>query len=440
MLDEERAAEVVEKVLATASADHVDVSLNGSSTANLRFARNTVSTSGTQTDASVSVTTTFGTRSGSSTVNQLSDESLEVCVRRAEELAKLSPEDPEFMPPLPQQEIAAIDAGVDPSPPEVMAEGARVCIAEAERAGLVAAGFAKSSSDVECMANSAGFFGFHRSGAATFSMTARTEAGDGSGWSSRVGEVMSDIDFRSAASQAVEKARRSVKPKPLEPASYVTILEPACVADLVARLMWNLDARETDEGRSWLSKPGGGNQIGDELFPKWIQVRSDPGDPACLQRPWAYSGLPQVPRVWIADGKVQTVRRDRFWAKNTETEPVPFAPNTLMSGSDKSVEDLVRETERGVLITSLWYIRSVDPQTLLCTGLTRDGIFWIEDGEIAHPVTNFRWNDSPVRVLKNALEASRPVRVSPRGWGSTNVVVPALKVSGFELSSVSDAI
>ena len=218
------------------------------------------------------------------------------------------------------------------------------------------------------------------------------------------------------------------------------IARVSLAVNLIAELMWSLAARETDEGRSWLSKAGGGNQIGDELFPKWIQVRSDPADSACPQRPWADSGLPHVPRAWIADGKVQTVSRDRFWAKKTDKESVPYPPNILMSGSDKSVEDLVKGTQRGVLITSLWYIRSVDPQTLLYTGLTRDGVFWIEGGEIAHPVTNFRWNDSPVRILKNTLEASRAMRVSPRGWGTTNVVVPALKVSGFELSSVSEAI
>ncbi len=440
MLDEARAREVVEKVLAAATADHVTVWVKGSWTGNLRFARNMASTSGTQSNASVSVTTTFGTKSGSSTVNQLDEESLEACVRRAEELAKLSPEDPEFMPPLPQQEYTAVDGWKEPSPPEVMAEGARICIAEAEAAGLIAAGFTRADSGVEGMANSAGFFGFHRTGSATFSMTARTEAGDGSGWSSRVGDVMADIDFASAAFQAVDKAKKSVKPQPLELGSYVTILEPACAASIVGALVLHLNARDTDEGRSWLSKAGGGNQIGDELFPKWIQVRSDPADPACPQRPWAESGLPHAARDWVEGGKVQTVSRGRFWAKKTDKEPVPSPPNILMSGSDKSMQELVKGTEKGVLITSLWYIRSLDPQTLLYTGLTRDGVYWIEGGEIAHPVTNFRWNDSPVRILKNALEASRPMRVSPRGWGATNMVVPALKVSEFELSSVSDAI
>ena len=440
MLDEARARDVVEQVLAAATADHVTVWVSGSSTSNLRFAQNMASTSGTRSNASVSVTTTFGTKSGSSTLNQLDSESLVLCVRRAEELAMLSPEDPEFVPPLPQQRYTAVDAWMEPSPPEVMAEGARVCIAEARAAGLIAAGFARADSAAECMANSAGFFGFHRSSSATCSMTARTEAGDGSGWSSRVGEVTADLDFEGAARQAVEKAKKSVKPQPLEPGSYTTILEPACAASIVANLMWSLSARDTDEGRSWLSRAGGGDQIGDELFPEWIHVRSDPANPICPQRPWAGSGLPHTARDWVGGGKVQTVSRDRFWAKKTDQEPVPWPPNILMSGSDRSLEDLVEGTDRGLLITSLWYIRSVDPQTLLYTGLTRDGVFWIEGGEITHPVTNFRWNDSPVRILKNALEATRPIRVSPRGWGATNMLVPALKVSGFELSSVSDAI
>jgi predicted Zn-dependent protease len=220
----------------------------------------------------------------------------------------------------------------------------------------------------------------------------------------------------------------------------VTILEPACVASLMQLLLLTMSARSADEGRSFFSAPGGKTKVGQQLFPESVSIKSDPSDPAAPGAPWGEGGVPQLPRTWIDGGRVQTLSHDRFWAQKQGREAVPPPSNLLMAGGQGSVLDLIASTERGVLITSLWYIRFVDPRTLLLTGLTRDGVFWVENGKISHPVTNFRWNDSPIRVLENIEAMTETRRTSTREQIATNICVPALRVKEFELSSVSDAV
>jgi predicted Zn-dependent protease len=150
--------------------------------------------------------------------------------------------------------------------------------------------------------------------------------------------------------------------------------------------------------------------------------------------------VPQQPRTWFAQGTLRALSCERYWAQRTAREPVPPPSNLIVQGGSGTTEELVASTERGLLITSLWYIRSLDPRTLLYTGLTRDGVFWIENGRIAYPVRNFRWNDSPISVLKNVLAMSAPVSVPPRPQSTVGMLVPALKLRRFGLSSISDAI
>jgi len=205
-------------------------------------------------------------------------------------------------------------------------------------------------------------------------------------------------------------------------------------------LLSSMNQRSADEGRSFFSAAGGQTKLGQQLFPEQVTIRSDPAAVAAPGAPWGDSGLPQLPRTWVDQGRIADLACDRFWAQKTGRQPIPLASNLLMSGGSGTVADLVSSTERGVLITSLWYIVSVNPRTLLYTGLTRDGVFWIENGKIAYPVTNFRWNDSPVSVLSNIDGMSESVRASPRESTATNISVPALRVKEFELSSVSDAV
>jgi predicted Zn-dependent protease len=268
----------------------------------------------------------------------------------------------------------------------------------------------------------------------------RTADGGGSGWAAGVGNSVREIDYARCGSVAIQKAQASVQPRPLAPGKYVTILEPSCVATLMQILTFSMNARSAEEGRSYFSEPGGKTKLDQQLFPESVTIRSDPNDPKAPGAPWGNENLPQTPRTWVDRGRLTSLYCERFWAHEHERPAVPPPTNVLMSGGQGSLEDLIADTPRGVLITSLFYVRFVDPRTLLLTGLTRDGVFWIENGRISHPVTNFRWNESPVRVLKNTEAMTASGRAGPRESLVSTLLVPALRVKEFELSSVSDAV
>ena len=443
MLDAEASRDIIQRALSWSKADQARVHVADVSSAHLRFARNTPSTSGAATGPTVTITSSVGRRTGSVTVNQIDDQALRGAVRRSEEIARLAPEDPEHMPVLPPQEYVQVDAWHEATAREGsqrMAAGVARAIDAARAQDLVAAGFTRTDARSEALGTSAGLFAAHRSTGAAFSTTVRTPDGTGSGWAGRAARRIDRLDYPGAAATAVDKAVRSRAPRALAPGVYPAILEPACVAELLELMAWSMDTRRADEGRSFFAGRKGGTRLGEQLFPAEVDIRSDPADPRCAARPWSGEGLPQRPRAWIERGRVATLACDRYWAQEKKLEPVPRPPNLIMAGGKGSLADLIRGTRRAVLVTSLWYIRSVDPQTLLYTGLTRDGVFWVENGEIAYPVNNFRWNDSPIAVLKK-IEAMSASEVRPgRGEDAPDTVVPALRVSGFNFSSVSDAV
>ena len=443
MITREQAKKLADRIIGLSKADEISVSIDGGATTHLRFARNSPTTSGTFNELDIRISSSFGKRSASAVVNQIDDASLERGVRRSEEMAKLAPEDPEHMPALGPQtfpEIDGFDEATASGGARKIAAGVKRCIGESAADKLVAAGFSETRAGFSCIANSAGLFGYHRASSAYVAETVRTPDGKGSGWASASDHRIGALDFAAVSEAAREKARRSASPKPLAPGKYVTILEPACVASLIGNLLWSMDRRSADEGRSYFSRPGGKNRLGEKLFPASITISSDPADPRAPGSPWGGGGLAQARRSWIERGAVKALATTRFWAQKSGVDPVPAPANVLMAGGEGTVADLVKATKRGVLVTSLWYIRSLDPRTLTYTGLTRDGVFWIEDGEIKHPVTNFRWNDSPIAVLKNTVAMSRAYRIPPRSSQSTTTLVPALKVSEFTFSSVSDAV
>ncbi len=441
MLDRDEAKQLADRLLAMSKADGVTVDLGGGTDSHLRFARNTPSTSGTSSNVSVSITSRFGKRAGTATVNQLDEASLTGAVRRSEEIARLAPEDPERMEELePQQHLAidAWDAATAEGGAGAMAKGVKRCVDGALTASAVAAGFTETSARMSCIANSKGLFGYHRRTSAGVSMTVRTEDATGSGWATDAAHRMSELSYDQVATIAVKKAVASARPRALAPGKYPTILEPACVAEMADSLIFALGARSADEGRSYFSRDGG-NRLGEKLFPTEITIQSDPKDPRVPSSPWGEDGLPQEARMWIDRGKIANLSYGRFWAQKQGKTPVPSPGNVIMAGGSGSLDDLIASTERGVLVTSFWYIRSLDPRTLTLTGLTRDGVFWIENGKIAYPVNNFRWNDGPISVLKNVEAMSAAVRTPARG-GSSPRIVPALRVSSFNFASVSDAV
>lgn len=442
MRTQEECKTLAGQVASFSKADEVSLSLTDTESSHIRFARNGPTTSGASSSPSLTITSSFGLRAGSITINQFGEADLRDAVKKSEEMARLAPEDPERMPSPGQVAYVpskAYDATTAERGHEEMARGVSRCIKDAKAAGMVAAGFTECSAGVQCIADSKGLFGYHQFTEASLSETARTADGAGSGWGSSVSHRIGEVDFASVSQQAVAKGLGSVKPRALAPGKYPTILEPSCVANLVSLLTGAMDARRAEEGRSYFSTVKG-TRLGEQLFDKRIHITSDPTDPRVPTQPWGSERLPWQATAWIDQGKAATLSTSRYWAKKQGREAVSGPMNTIMAGGSGSLDELIANTKQAVLVTSIWYIRSVDPQSLLFTGLTRDGVFWVEDGKIRYPIHNFRWNESPVAVLKAVEEMSAPVRVSPRGDKSSTYLVPALRTSAFRFSSVSEAV
>jgi predicted Zn-dependent protease len=438
-LSESEARSILQKVLALSRADECEVTLGGGRSANLRFARNAVSTSGASERLSLSVTCSFGLRSGSATINEFDDASLARVVRTAEELARLSPENPESVKlPGPQKylEPAGYFASTAGLTQQDRVRQTAASIAICREAKLAAAGFLEDSTRFSALANSKGLFAFQRSTGVDFSITARTEDGTGSGYALADFNDASRLDAAAVTRIAAKKAAMSKGARAIEPGKYTVILEPAAAGTLIDLMVGSMDARSAEEGRSYLSKAGGGTRQGEKLLDERVRLYSDPLHPEVPGSKWTQDGLPQRRIDWFEGGVVRNLRYSRFWARKKELSEDKVALGggpTIMDGTDTSLEALIKGVKRGVLVTNLWYIRMVDPQTLLHTGLTRDGTFYVEDGEIRHPLKNFRFNESPVIMLNNLEALGRPTRVK----GS---LIPPMVVRDFTFSSLSDAV
>lgn len=442
MYTEQQAKAVLDKVLALSKADECTVTLEGGIDGNIRFALNNVSTSGIITNSELGVQAAFGKRVGTATTNEYDDESLERVVRRAEELARLAPENDEFMPAIGKQTYRAsqtFNQGIADISPEYRAQVAADSISPSKSDKLVAAGFLSDTAGFFATANSNGNFAYQQSTGLDYTCTVRTDDGTGSGWVARnVGDIK-DFDAKAEIRTAINKAKASANPKALEPGKYTVILEPAASAGLISFMMGGFDARQADEGRSFLSKKGGGNRLGEQVFDSRVTVSADPWDEAASVLPWDGEGLPREKMTIIDKGKVNYLEYSRFWAQKKGMVAKGSPGNLLMAGGSKSTMDLVKGTQKGILVTRTWYIRMVDPQTVLLTGLTRDGTFYIENGEIKYPIKNFRFNESPVIMLNNVEELGKPVRVGD-DESPFVMMIPPMKIRDFTFSSLSDAV
>ncbi len=439
---EEQARTLLEKVVALSTADECTATLNGSQDGNIRFALNNVSTSGLVSNVELGVQVAFGKRVGTATVNEFDDASLERVVRRAEDLARLAPENPEFMPAIEKQTYR-------PSPtfsestaaitPEFRAQVAADSILPCRSENLVAAGFLLDGQNFTAFANSNGNFGYQQGTNFNYTCTVRTADGQGSGWVGRSVKDASDFQAERDIRVAMRKASESAEARALEPGKYTVILEPHAVAGLVSFMMRFFDARMADEGRSFLSKRGGGNKLGEQVYDPRVNISADPWHPDAPVMPWDDEGLPREAMPIIQDGKIANLNYSRYWAQQQGRRATGRPGNLIMAGGDASTADLVAGTERGILVTRTWYIRMVDPQTVLLTGLTRDGTFYIENGRIAHPVKNFRFNESPVIMLNNIDELGRPIRVAG-DESSFVMMLPPMRLRDFTFTSLSDAV
>jgi predicted Zn-dependent protease len=445
LLTREQAQEIVEKALKLSKADAVEVSVNSGYQGNVRFAANTVSTSGGIADVGFAVQSSFGPKHAVVTSNDLSDESIRRCVEQSERLAKLAPDDPEAMPELPPQQYDTVSAFFESTANLSPADRAKAALAalELSRAAqdLRAAGYLQSGLSANAFANNKGLFAYHRNTSNNYTLTVRTADGTGSGWAAADHPDFSQIDVQAVARRATEKARLSRNPVAIEPGRYTVILEPQAVGDLVQLLGGYIDARSADEGRSPFVKQGagGGNKIGEKVADERVTIISDPRDPQLLGQPYDGDGLPIGRQVWIDKGVLKQLYYSRFWAKK-QGKTATGAPTTMkMEGGTASIEDMIKSTERGVLVTRLWYLREVDPRTALYTGLTRDGTFLVENGQITKSLRNFRFNESPLFMLNNIETLGRAERLAGTEAGG-DVVMPAIKAKDFNFTSLSEAV
>jgi predicted Zn-dependent protease len=442
IMTEDQARTILAKVIALSKADECTAELAGSTEGNIRFARNNVSTSGIVSDTELSVQVAFGKRVGIATINEFDDAALARVVRRAEDLARLAPENPEFVPAVDKQTYARTDtfsAATAAITPEFRARVAASSIAPCKAANLVAAGYLSDANRFNATANSRGNSGYAASTALNYTCTVRTADGRGSGWVGRNVQDAGDLDAASEIQTAMRKASASAEARALEPGKYTVILEPAAAAGLISFMMRFFDARQADEGRSFLSKKGGGNKIGELVYDPRVNMTADPGHPGAAVLPWDGAGLPRERMDLVKDGKIANLQYSRFWAQKQGKRAMGNPGNLIMAGGTKSTADLVRGTAKGILVTRTWYIRMVDPQTVLLTGLTRDGTFYIENGQIKYPLKNFRFNESPVIMLNNIDELGRPVRVAG-DESSLVMMIPPMKLRDFTFTSLSDAV
>ena len=437
----DQARALMQKVLSQSKADACEVNLDANRGGNIRYARNSVSTAGATDDTTLIVQSNYGQRVGTTTLNEFDDASIQKAVRRSEELAKLAPEDDEFMPPLAQQTYKPTPAyfeGTAGITPEYRAGVAEKSMGPAKARDCVAAGFLQNNAGHHAMMNTAGLFAYHRETSVNFTVTVRTNDGTGSGYALRSANDVAKFDGVAASQIALEKAAASKDAKAIEPGKYTVILEPEAAAGLLQFMLFNLNARNADEGRSFLSKAGGGTKLGEKIVDERVRLYSDPNNPDLPTSPWNGDGRAFEPVDWIAGGVVKNLFYSRYWAKKQNVKAVPAPPNLILAGGTATTQDLIRDTTRGILVSRTWYIRSVDPQTLLLTGLTRDGTFFIENGQIKHAVKNFRFNESPVIMLNN-IDALGKQQVVAGEFGTPSLV-PVMRVRDFTFSSLSDAV
>ena len=443
VMPRDQAQALIEKVVKMSKADEISVSLNSGYQADVRFAANQMSTSGGVVNGQLGIQSTFGKKHAAAVTNDLSDDSLRRAVAQSEALAKLSPDDPETMPGLPPQTYLPVNGYFESTAnltPEERARAALTALEPARKAGdLKAAGFIIVNAGANALGNSHGLFAYNRSTTANYTLTVRTDDGTGSGWAGAEHPDWKQLDFPALSTHAIEKARLSRNPVAVEPGRYTVILEPQAVGDLVSLMAFALAARSADEGRSAFAKQGGGNKIGEQIVDKRVTIFSDPRDPQLLAQPYDGQGLPLSRQVWVENGVLKQLFYSRFWAQKQGKQPTGGPSSIKMEGGTTSIDDMIKSTPRGILVTRLWYLRPVDPRTILFTGLTRDGTFLIENGKISKAIKNFRFNESPLFLLSNLEAMSPAVRIAGTEQGGP-IVMPAIKAKDFNFTSLSDAV
>jgi predicted Zn-dependent protease len=438
---------IAERALKHSAADGCQIDVISNVRGNTRFAANELSTAGDALDTNVVIESWFGPKHARVQINDTSDDAIAAAVSNSEKLAHLAPDDPESMPPLGAQSYQHVPAFFEATAsvsPEQRAQAALAALeparaATGEGGGLVAAGYIVVTNQATLEANKAGLSAYHQSTTANYTLTVRSADGLGSGWAGADDRDWTKIDPQAVTQRAIEKARRSRSAVAVEPGRYTVVLEAQAVGDLVQLLGFSLDARQADEGRSPFVNPSGGTKIGQKVVDSRVTLFSDPTDPQLLSSPFDGQGLPLHREAWIENGVLKNLAYTRFWAQKQGKTATGIADAIKVEGGPTSVEEMIKSTDRGILVTRFWYLRSVDPRTALYTGLTRDGTFLIEHGEVTHPVKNFRFNDSPIFLLNNVEALGPCIRLAGTERGG-DIAMPSIKAHDFNFTSLSDAV
>jgi predicted Zn-dependent protease len=458
--------EIVERALELTTADGCVVIADEESSANLRWAGNALTTNGVTRGRTLTVIATVdgaqGTASGVVSRTAVTADDLEPLVRAAEAAARGAgpaedaqplvegvPSSPDFTDP-PAETSSAVFADFAPALGEAFA---RARAGERELYG-----FANHELTSTYLGTSTGLRLRHDQPNGTLELNAKSPDRSRSAWAGRSTRDFKDVDPALLDAELAQRLGWAERRIDLPAGRYETLLPPTAVADLLIYQMWSSTARDAAEGRTVFSKPGGGTRVGETLSPLPLTLRSNPNEPGLESAPFVIAhasgddasvfdnGLPLSTTDWVRGGKLEHLITTRHSAGLTGLPVAPGIDNLILDGGgERSLDEMVAATDhRGpsLLLTCLWYIREVDPATLLLTGLTRDGVYLVENGEVVGEVNNFRFNESPVDLLSRATEAGRTEKTLPREWGDwfTRAAMPALRVPDFNMSSVSQGV
>ncbi len=422
---------IIEKALKLSKADHTTILAFGFEEGATRFANSEINQNVVSGDLSLKVNVAFGSSVGSASTNVLDDDAIAACVKKAQAIARLTPPDSEFMPPVSPVEMPDVETWSDATMHLKAADRAKIiagAVNVADSAGLSGAGSLTTAASVVAIGNSKGHFAFHKSTKAQLKYSASSD--DSVGWANGYARKVGDLDAEAVARRAVDKALKGKKPRELPAGKYEVILEPAAVAGLISSFMWvQMDAKATDEGRTYLS-----DKRDKKIAASNVHILSDPTLPDCQVRPFDREGM-KLGRVdWIRDGKLANLCYSRFWADH-KGKAFTGRPNALIiKGGKSTLEEMIKATQKGLLITRFWYIRTVDRMRDLYTGTTRDGTFLVEDGEVVGPVKNLRFNESAARLLGNVELLGEEQNTA--AWSLSRA--PFLKASSFNFTSTTE--
>ncbi|MFG2190913.1 metallopeptidase TldD-related protein [Streptomyces sp. NPDC048639] len=455
--------EVVERALALSRSDGCVVIADEESSANLRWAGNALTTNGVTRGRTLTVVATVdggqGTASGVVSRSAVTAEELEPLVRAAEAAARDAGPAEDAQPLV---EGVPASAAFTEAPAETSSEvfaafapALGEAFARARAGGRELYGFAHHEMVSSYLGTSGGLRLRHDQPTGTLELNAKSPDRTRSAWAGRATHDFRDVDPAAMDTDLARRLAWAERSVDLPAGRYETLLPPTAVADLLVYQLWSSSARDAAEGRTVFSKPGGGTRVGEKLSELPLTLRSDPHEPGLEAAPFVLAhasgddtsvfdnGLPLAPTDWLRDGELTRLLTSRHTAGLTGLPVAPDIDNLILdAGGTRSLEEMVANTERGLLLTCLWYIREVDPATLLLTGLTRDGVYLVENGEVTGAVNNFRFNESPVSLLSRASEAGVTERTLPREWGDwfTRAAMPALRVPDFHMSSVSQGV